>query len=54
MADDRKDESGRESEVVVPTSADTNVAKPTPEGPQEVADAAAQEAEYPEDQTDEG
>ena len=29
-------------------------AKPVPDGPHEIEDAAAQEAEYPEDQTDEG
>ena len=30
------------------------VVEPVPDGPREIEDAAAQEAEYPEDETDEG
>jgi len=33
---------------------DVAAVKPAPDGPREIEDAAAQEAEYPEDETGEG
>lgn len=63
MGDDRNAEPTQRTEkgpeIPVPTRKDwdntlTKVIKPATDGPQETADAATQEAEYPEDETNEG